>query len=366
MIYTGTMRHVGALTLSLLIIFTLINLKSLQGIIYETRNLTDMEKEIAEKDYHSIAKKCYDRLYEKEDPGEICDAFVGYYIKQCAAFDNLLSYCDIDYLDNLYANPVRDYEYTRYNQQGCINQNRTFMDLVFCEDYIDIPGEAERRFLVTMTNKSHLIIPSATLFTTDYSSEIFGEVKNNYTYPIELTHILARLDYDNGSAIDYDHEYTQDSIISPGQKSGFWFFFENPLPKNTKFNLTSEFQRSTVSLPEKLNLTITNPSNAMSNHTSVDVTYAIQTKSGKISGNITNLGNVTATNVQINAIFYDLTGKVVDVASDYVNIGIGLPPGKSQSFTIQPILHYEYIDKINSVQLNAESREYLLLKNGLN
>ena len=88
------------------------------------------------------------------------------------ALDNLLSYCDVDHFENEFVNPVRDYEFTRYNQQGCIKQNQTFMDLVFCEDYIDIPGEGERRFLKTLANKSHLIIPSATLFTDDYNSQI--------------------------------------------------------------------------------------------------------------------------------------------------------------------------------------------------
>jgi hypothetical protein len=335
-----------------------ITIQTSQGLLFDTRELTEREKQIAEKDYLSIVEKCYGRLEAKEDSGEMCDAFFAYYLNQCAALDNLLSYCDIDYYKNNYVNPVRDYEFTRYNQQGCIKQNQTFMDLVFCEDYINIPGEAERRFLKTLTNKSHLIIPSATLYTTDYNSEIFGEVMNNYTYPIEFTHILAGFNYTNGSAVDFDHVFTQDSIIKPGHKSGFWFFFENPLPKNTRFTLTSEFQRSNVSLPGKLLLTVTNPGNRMSNHTPIGTTDAIQTDSGKISGNITNLGNLTASNVQINAIFYDASGKVVDIDSEYVNIGIGLLPRKSQSFSMQPLLNYEYMDKVVSYQLNAESREY--------
>lgn len=259
-------------------------------------------------------------------------------------------------------NPVRDYEFARYNQQGCIKQNQTFMDLVFCEDYINIPGEAERRFLKTLTDKPHLIIPSATLYTTDYNSEIFGEVMNNYTYPIRFTHILAGFNYTNGSAIDVDHVITRDSIIKPGHKSGFWFFYENPLPKKTKFTLTSEFQRSNVSLPEKLLLTVTNPANRMSNHIPIGITDAIQTDSGKISGNITNLGNITATNVQINAIFYDASGKVLDIDNEYINIGTGLLPGKSQPFSMQPLLNYENRDKVVSYLLNAQSSEYSLSK----
>ena len=54
----------------------------------------------------------------------------------------------------------------------------------------------------------------------------------------------------------------------------------------------------------------------------------------KITGNITNLGNITATNVQINAIFYDASGKVVDINSEYIKIGSGLLPGKSESISI--------------------------------
>ena len=301
------------------------------------------------------------------------------------------------------------------------------MDLIFCEDYIDIPGEGERRFLKTLTHESHLTIPSATLFTDEYNSKIFGEVMNNYTYPVELTRILAIFNYTNGSAIDFDHAYTKDSIIKPGDKSGFWFFFENPLPKNARFTLTSEFQRSNVSLPEKLLLTVTNPSNKLPGHESfgqsnaseIDIEIATNisknsssavndsrtnaalnttnaamehsldvleltsnaasnashspptimntventlSKIDKISGNITNVGNTTATNVQINAIFYDASGRVVDIDSEVVNTGIGLLAGKSQSFSIEPFLNYDYWDKIVNYELNVESSEYSMIR----
>lgn len=398
------------------------------GLLFETRSLNEQEKNIAEKDYFSIIQKCYDRLEAKEDSGEVCDAFIGYYINQCAALDNLLSYCDVDYFDNEFVNPVRDYEFTRHNQQGCIKQNQTFMDLVFCEDYINIPGEGERRFLKTVTDKSHLIIPSATLFTDEYNSQVFGEIMNNYSYPIDSTQILARFNYTNGSALGFDHTYTQDSIIQPGDKSGFWFFFENPLPKSARFGLTSEFQRANVSLPEKLLLTVTYPSNKLPGTESLGKNNASEKDIGitpnifndssfsennsssnatlnatkmamehardlleatreasnathspptiinsvnsvgnppnkidKISGNITNLGNTTATNVQINAIFYDASGKVIDIDSEYVNIGIGLLAGKSQSFSIEPLFNYDYREKIVDYELNAESSEYSMI-----
>jgi hypothetical protein len=334
----------------------LINLETSQGMIFEARNLTDSEKQIAEKDFLSIIKKCHEKLELKEDSGEICDAFIAYYLTQCDTLDNLLSYCDVYLPDDLgYGNPIREYDYMRGYQEGCINQNRTITEKIFCEDYIDIPGESERRFLETLTNKSHLIIPSATLYTNEYNSQVFGEVMNNYTYPIEFTQIHARFNYTNGSAIDFDHDYTQDSIIKPGEKSGFWFFFENPLPKTTRFAATTEFQRSNTSLPEKLLVTVTYPDNTMSIHSSVGA-------NGKISGNITNLGNITATSVRINAIFYDVNGKVSDVNTEYVNIGTGLLPGKSQSFSMQPILHYEKRDKIVSYLLNAESNEYSIIR----
>ena len=395
------------------------------GLLFEGRNLTDTEKEVAEKDYFSIVKNCYDRLEAREDTGVVCDAFIGYYINQCDALDNLLSYCNIDYVDR-YVNPLWEYEYSRYNQQGCIERNQTFMDVVFCDDYIEIPGEGERRFLKTLTNKSHLIIPSATLFTDDYSSQIFGEVMNNYSYPIESTHILARLNYTNGSVIDFHNGYTQDSIINPGDKSGFWFYFENPLPKETRFTATTEFQKLNVSLPEKLLVTVTYPSNKLPGQESFGQTNEHQTDMGsttnnlenytsaennsrssatlnateiamqhtldlleatreasnathsppttmnilgsapnkidRISGNVTNLGNITATNVQINTIFYDATGRVIDIDSEHVNIGTGIHAGKSQSFSIEPFFNYDYRDKIVSYDLNVESSEYSMMR----
>lgn len=86
----------GILIVSFLFIVA-ITIQTSQSILFDTRELTEREKQIAEKDYLSIVEKCYGRLEAKENSGEMCDAFLAYYLNQCAALDNLLSYCAIDF-----------------------------------------------------------------------------------------------------------------------------------------------------------------------------------------------------------------------------------------------------------------------------
>ena len=59
------------------------------GLLFEARTLTDQEKTIAEKDYLSIIQKCNEKINAKIDSGAVCDAFMGYYINQCQALDNV-------------------------------------------------------------------------------------------------------------------------------------------------------------------------------------------------------------------------------------------------------------------------------------
>ncbi|HZA68064.1 MAG TPA: hypothetical protein VE548_00060 [Nitrososphaeraceae archaeon] len=53
---TGILWCASAVSLSTLRVLTF-TLESLQGIIFEARNLTDLEKQIAEKDYLSTVEK---------------------------------------------------------------------------------------------------------------------------------------------------------------------------------------------------------------------------------------------------------------------------------------------------------------------
>lgn len=316
------------------------------GLSFEARNLTDSEKSIAERDYLSIIQKCNDKLKSKTDTGEICDAFMGYFISQCEALDDLLSFCDIQSTDDLVVgiNPLLNYDIDRRYQEGCLKQDKFITELIICEDYLNIPGAAAERFKQTVTTKPHVIIPSSKIYTDSLSSKIFGEVLNNFTYPIEFVRIFAQVNDSNGKTIDIKHTNTYGSYLKPGQRAGFWLLFENPIPEQSNYTLTSEFKKSERILPEKLQLQVNN--------------FVIPSL---ITGNITNLGNVTATNVEISAIFYDWNHIVVDTNSDYVNIEEGILPGEQANFDLTPIINSQNSDRITSYALNVQSSEYSMV-----
>jgi hypothetical protein len=313
------------------------------GLLFETRTLNEQEKNIAEKDYLSIIQKCVDKINAKVDSGAICDAFMGYYINQCQVLDNLLSYCDIKSPDEIVSlNPLLAYEVPRSAQQRCIKQPDRQLETI-CEDYLNIPGLAEKRFKIFDSTKKHVHIPSAKVYTNIFSPKIFGEVVNNFSYPIESVHIFARIDDVSGNTTTYKHAYTEDNFLKPGQKSGFWLSLDDPVAENNIYSLTSVFQNTTQLLQEKLQLKVNDP-----NYSSV-------------TGSITNLGNISATNVKVTGIFYDKNHEVVDTGSNYVNLEGGILPGQQVSFSLTPTFNSENSDRIVSYELNVQSSQYSML-----
>ncbi len=68
---------------------------------------------MAERNFLSIVNNCKNKLNERDKPSEMCDAFMGYFIKECEKFDNLLNYCEF----------LIPYDNNRHYQQECLKND---------------------------------------------------------------------------------------------------------------------------------------------------------------------------------------------------------------------------------------------------
>lgn len=200
----------------------------------------------------------------------------------------------------------------------------------------------------TKATQPHLAIMNSAIYKgISKQSHIFGEVLNNFTYPISSVRVYAAVYDDSGNVTATDYAYTRDYYMKPGQKSGFWILIQKDIPESSKYNLTSTFESNSRVKPELLKLEPT----------------LISKDPVEIVGTVVNLGTETATSVDVTGIFYDENHIVVDSEVDYVNIGYDIQPGQKASFSLKPIMNSENAHKIKTVALNVESMEYSMLPN---
>jgi hypothetical protein len=200
----------------------------------------------------------------------------------------------------------------------------------------------------TNTTQPHLAIMNSAIYNDiAEQSHIFGEVLNNFTYPISSVRVYAAVYDGSGNVTATNYAYTQDYYMKPGQKSGFWILIEKNIPESSKYILTSTFESNSRVKPELLKLEPT----------------LISKDPVEIVGTVVNLGTEVATSVGVTGIFYDENHIVVDSEVDYVNIGYDIQPGQKGSFSLKPIMNLQNAHKIKSVALNVESMEYSMLPN---
>ena len=184
------------------------------------------------------------------------------------------------------------------------------------------------------------------LYSALHSDTIVGEVLNNFSYPIELVQITATV-YDKNGVVVATGEYNaNDYQIKPGMRTGFHVFLDEKLPSNSKYTLTTNFEKSEDDKPAALLL-------------SVD-TNTKDTRSYKVLGEVINQGPDDANSVNVSGIFYDKDHKVVDVDYAYTKPEI-ISPNKKAPFELS--FYTDNSKKINSVAVNAQSEEYSLITN---
>lgn len=188
------------------------------------------------------------------------------------------------------------------------------------------------------------------LYSALKSDTIVGEVLNNFTYPIESVLITASVYDKNGVIAATGDTYTSDYQLKPGMKSGFDIYLDERLPGNSKYTLTTRFEKSNEDKPEGLQLSVGKNSK--------------DSKSFKIVGEVLNQGQLSANSVRISSIFYDKDHKVLDVDYTYTNPDI-ISPNKKAPFELS--FYTDNPEKIKSIAINAQSKEYsLITKNSQN
>ena len=180
-------------------------------------------------------------------------------------------------------------------------------------------------------------------------SHIFGEVLNNFSYPISFVKVYAAVKDTSGDVIVTSDGYVRDNYLKPGQKSGFWILVDEDVPAKSNFTLVSTFDKPARIKPESLKLDVT----------------LMSLNPIKVVGTVTNLGEEPATFVDVTGIFYDENHIVVDSEEEYVIIYGELEPREMATFELEPIMNYENRDRIKSVALNVESTEYIMMANNL-
>jgi hypothetical protein len=184
------------------------------------------------------------------------------------------------------------------------------------------------------------------LYSALHSDTIAGEVLNNFTYPIELVHITASV-YDKNGVIVATEEYNaNDYQIKPGMRSGFHIFLDEKLPSNSKYTLTTSFEKSEDDKPGALLLSVDSNSKGLGSY--------------KVLGEVINQGPDDANSVKVSGIFYDKDHKVVDVDYTYTKADI-ISPNKKAPFELS--FYTDNSKKIKSVAINAQSDEYSLITN---
>jgi hypothetical protein len=184
------------------------------------------------------------------------------------------------------------------------------------------------------------------LYSSLKSDTIVGEVRNNFSYPIESVLITASVYDKNGVIAATGDTYTSDYQLKPGMKSGFDINLEKQLPSNSKYTLTTRFEKSEVDKPEALQLSVGKNSK--------------DSKSFRVIGEILNQGQDTANSVRVSGIFYDKNHKVLDVDYTYTNPDI-ISPNKKAPFEMS--FYTNNPAKIKTIAINAQSDEYSLMTN---
>lgn len=182
------------------------------------------------------------------------------------------------------------------------------------------------------------------LYSALDKNTLIGEVSNNLSYPIEQVRITATVYDKNGVIVATGDKYVNDYLIQPGSRSGFDIFLDETLPSESKYILTSSFEKSDDNKTEALQLSVGENSKT--------------SNSFRVLGEVMNQGNNDANAVKVSAIFYDDEHKVIDTDYVYTNPDI-ITPNKKAPFEFS--FRLDNPEKIKSMAFNVQSDEYSLL-----
>ena len=209
------------------------------------------------------------------------------------------------------------------------------------------PGEHLASPLFNKTVSQDIQPKPDILYSALHSGIVVGEVLNNFTYPIEDVRITATVYDKNGLPVATGVYNANDYQIKPGSRSGFHVFLHEKLPNNSKYILTTSFEKSEDHKPEALLLNVNTNSKGPAG-------------SYRVLGEVINQGPNNTNSVKVSGIFYDKDHKVVDVDYTYTNPDI-ITTNKKAPFDLT--FYTNNAEKIKSVAINAQSDEYSLITN---
>jgi len=184
------------------------------------------------------------------------------------------------------------------------------------------------------------------LYSALNKDTIVGEVLNNFSYPIELVRITATAYDKNGVIVATGDKYVNDYLLKPGTRSGFDIFLDETLPNNSKYTLSTTFEKSEDNKTEALQLSVGKNS---------------KTSNGfRVLGEVMNQGKNEANAVEVSAIFYDEEHKVIDTDYVYTNPDT-ISPNKKAPFEFS--FYVDNPEKIKYMAFNVQSNEYSLMTN---
>jgi len=184
------------------------------------------------------------------------------------------------------------------------------------------------------------------LYSALNKDTIVGEVLNNFSYPIELVRITATVYDKNGVIVATGDKYVNDYLMKPGTRSGFDIFLDETLPSNSRYTLSTSFEKSEDNKTEALQLSVGKNS---------------KTSNGfRVLGEVMNQGKNDANAVKVSAIFYDEEHKVIDTDYVYTNPD-RISPNKKAPFEFS--FYVDNPEKIKYIALNVQSNEYSLMTN---
>jgi hypothetical protein len=176
---------------------------------------------------------------------------------------------------------------------------------------------------------------------------IVGQVQNNFTFPVSHVQVVVTLYNPNRQVVSTGNAYTDVNFLKPGEKSGFAVIATNVPSDARGYSLSASYQQASSSKPPALSL-------SLGSH-NLDIINSYH-----LLGEVTNLGNITASFVKISAVFFDANHKVVDAVFGYTNPS-DLQQGQKAPFDLQSSSPKARDIKYASV--NVESNEYSLSPN---
>ena len=181
-------------------------------------------------------------------------------------------------------------------------------------------------------------------YDSSFHFHVTGEVINHASNAMQNIVAVARFYDSSKNVVSTNTGYVYPTVVNSGDKGAFTIQGPNPteVKQSSSFKITLQGDYSN---PKPLSLKI-----KVGNHCKhrFGLRYTV-------AGELTNTGTVPSTFIEIDCIFYDMNGRVIEATSSFPPRS-ELGPGQSKPFEV--VAFGSYVDKISSFKVFADSSEY--------